>query len=234
MTQNQEQSQEIFSFHFFQIPFYKILYYLLFPHRFTKIPGLYHGEVLIPMLLGKPIYSLQRYLLNHMIFIGHWKKEEDLERYLTHPSQQIFLQGWQVRLSLYRRWGKIKEIESAKLYPRISPNNDLTVAITLARLKLTELFRFAKWGKPVEKQVRDHKKQKMALAAFRPFGNFLTFSVWETEEDMVNMVNGNHSSFDGTEHKAAMAERNRKDFHFEFTTLRFEILDKSTMNSWKL
>lgn len=229
MTQNTNQPQEIFSFQFFKIPFYKMPFYLLFPIRFRKIAGLRHGEVLLPMVLGAPIYSLKRYSFNRLIFFGHWQDALAFETFKSKSSEIQFQQGWSLSLSLYRRWGKITEIQSANLYPRVSPNTSETVAITLARLKLSELFRFAKWGKPVEKQVRDHKKQKLAFAAFRPFGNFLTFSIWESEEAMVGMVHGTQPNLDGLNHKEAMIERNRKDFHFEFTTLRFEILEKSGM-----
>ncbi|MCZ8342763.1 MAG: hypothetical protein O9301_07010 [Leptospira sp.] len=202
-------------------------FYILFPVRFRKITGLLHGEIFLPMVLGEPIYSFRRYSFNHLVFLGHWEDSKAFETFKIRSPKSQFQYGWSLTLSLYRRWGKIKEIESATLYPRLSPNTNETVAVTLARLKLSELFRFAKWGKPVEKQVRDHKKQKLAFAAFRPFGNFFTFSIWESEEAMVGMVHGTQPNLDGLKHKEAMSERNRKDFHFEFTTLRCEILEKS-------
>ena len=39
---------------------------------------------------------------------------------------------------------------------------------------------------------------------------------------MTNMVNGHSKMPDPKRHFNAMKERNRKDFHFEFTTLRFK------------
>lgn len=53
------------------------------------------------------------------------------------------------------------------------------VAVTLAWMKLLQVPRFIRWGKPVEELVRDDP---------------------------------------------AMVERRRKDFHFEFTTLRFRAI----------
>ncbi len=38
---------------------------------------------------------------------------------------------------------------------------------------------------------------------------------------MINMVHGGDKLRDGESHKEAMQERNRKDFHHEFTTMRF-------------
>jgi hypothetical protein len=41
---------------------------------------------------------------------------------------------------------------------------------------------------------------------------------------MVDMVHGHSAVPQPERHAAAMAERQRKDFHFEFTTLRFRPL----------
>ena len=38
---------------------------------------------------------------------------------------------------------------------------------------------------------------------------------------MVGMVRGRRAELDGTDHRDAMTERERKDFHHEFTTMRF-------------
>lgn len=81
--------------------------------------------------------------------------------------------------------------------------------------------RFARWGHPVETQVRDHAGMSFALAAMRPFNTFSTFSIWRSEADMLSMVRGLDPANDGDEHQRAMRERERRDFHYEFTTLRF-------------
>ncbi|TGL85959.1 hypothetical protein EHQ68_09330 [Leptospira congkakensis] len=224
MSEIQVPTQEIFSFHQFELPFYKLPYYLFFYLKQKKVKGLIHAETLIPMQLGESIISKNRYFFSRVVLVAFWKSEADLDQFLNHSPRDPIHSGWQIRLRLYRRWGTIKELDSAVLH---SPNSDLeksVVAITLARLKLSQLFRFTKWGKPVEKQVRDHPGKKLAFAAFRPLGNFLTFSIWNSEREMIEMVHGMGSKKDGLEHKAAMAERNRKDFHSEFTTLRFTII----------
>ena len=38
---------------------------------------------------------------------------------------------------------------------------------------------------------------------------------------MLGMVRGRQADLDGTDHRDAMKERVRKDFHHEFTTMRF-------------
>ncbi|TGK46137.1 hypothetical protein EHQ16_00530 [Leptospira kanakyensis] len=231
MSEIQFHTQEIFSFHQFELPFYKLPYYLFFYLKRKKVKGLIHAETLLPMQLGESILSKNRYFFSRVVLVAFWKSEEDLDLFLNLSPRDPMRFGWQIRLRLYRRWGKIKELDSATLYPK---NVDLAkpvIAITLARLKISQLFRFTKWGKPVEKQVRDHPGKKIAFAAFRPFRNFLTFSIWNSEKDMIDMVHGMDSEKDGLEHKEAMVERNRKDFHTEFTTLRFEILKEINMNA---
>ena len=62
------------------------------------------------------------------------------------------------------------------------------------------------------------------MAAIRPPRTFSTFSVWRTQKDMTDMVHGKGTSLGGGRHAEAMIERNRKDFHYQFTTLRFRAI----------
>jgi hypothetical protein len=91
-------------------------------------------------------------------------------------------------------------------------------------LKLPELARFIRWGKPVEALVRDHPGTTLALAAVRPPRTFSTFSVWRSQREMTDMVRGRSTVPGAARHATAMQERDRRDFHHEFTTLRFRPL----------
>jgi len=54
-----------------------------------------------------------------------------------------------------------------------------------------------------------------------------TFSIWRTQREMIDMVRGRDAidAINGAKrHAVAMAERERKDFHYEFTTLRFRAI----------
>jgi hypothetical protein len=93
-------------------------------------------------------------------------------------------------------------------------------------LKLPQIPRFIHWGKPVETLVRDHPGATLALAAFRPPRTVSTFSVWRSQREMVEMVRGQGAVPGAGRHAAAMVERRRKDFHHEFTTLRFRPLSE--------
>ena len=135
-------------------------------------------------------------------------------------------EGWHVRLKFLRRWGHFSELDDL---PANDDDTDPTlpvVAVTLARLKLPQLCRFIRWGKPVEELVRDHPGATLAMAAIRPPRTFSTFSVWRSQQEMTDMVHGKGSGSGADHHAAAMGERNRKDFHFKFITLRFRAISE--------
>ncbi len=173
------------------------------------------------MSLGEPILSTARYNLKTFAVFAWWREEAFLDKFLERPSHRFFESGWHVRMRLYRRWGEIAELKNAAIYPNAAAPDKPVIAVTLARLKLSQTARFIRWGKPVEGQVRDHKGQIRALAAFRPPNTFSTFSIWKNESEMTNMVHGSNRIYDGESHHLAMRERIRKDFHHEFSTMRF-------------
>jgi hypothetical protein len=197
-----------------------------------NISGLRHSETFCTMNLGTEIASPTRFNITDLGHLYWWQSEQDLESHLASPSNSAFHESsWHIRLKPYRSWGEIKKISQAQIHS-IEPEQDQpVVAVTHARLKLTETFRFIKWGKPVEVQVRDHPGNSFAFAAFRPPMTFSTFSIWETEQEMLNMVGGKSQKVDGSEHKLAMQGRSRRPFHFEFTTMRF--LPLSEHGEWK-
>lgn len=214
-------SREIFSFHLASLPLSKVPGFLMRPAYKRKNPGLNHSESFFTMNLGEPILAAPRYNFTTVAFFAWWSDENVLEEFLEQPSHQFLNHGWHVRMKLYRRWGEITELKSAIVDPELADPNKPVVAVTLARLKLSETVRFAKWGRPVESQVRNHAGKTLALAAIRPLNTFSTFSIWRNESEMLNMVSGRDKMRDGESHKLAMQERVRKDFHHEFSTMRF-------------
>lgn len=180
-----------------------------------------HSESFLTMNLGEPLISASRYNVHNLAFFAWWRDEASLDNFLQQPSFRFFESGWHVRMKLYRRWGEIAELKNAIVDPGLAVPDAPMVAVTLARLKLSQTHRFAKWGKSVESQVRDHKGQTLALAAIRPLNTFSTFSIWSNESEMIHMVRGKDPLQDGESHKLAMQERVRKDFHYEFSTMRF-------------
>ena len=130
--------------------------------------------------------------------------------------------GWHIRLAYLRQWGHIDEFVIPKTTNEIDDPDAPVVAVTLARMKLLQVPRFIHWGRPVEKLVRDHPGVSLALAATRLPRTVSTFSIWKSQKDMVRMVHGHSSVPQPKRHADAMQERERKDFHVQFTTLRFK------------
>ena len=171
-------------------------------------------------LIGRMILQLR-----NLAVFASWESEGALDAFLADSKLGRTLStGWHVRLRFLRRWGHLSGLGDLPANAEDSDPTQPVVAVTLARLRLPELVRFIRWGKPVEKLVRDHPATTLALAAIRPPRTFCTFSIWRSQREMTDMVHGRGSSPGADRHAKAMLERDRKDFHHEFTTLRFRAL----------
>lgn len=219
----------IHSFHLAQVPLRAASSALLRPPRAA---GLRHVEVLAGMRLGAPVVSPHRMQVRRLAVFAEWADEAALEAFLAeHRFGRALDAGWHVRLAFLRRWGSVRELAHLPEVTEKSDPAEPVVAVTLARMRLPELPRFIHWGRPVERQVRDHPETTLALAAVRPPRSVSTFSVWTSARAMTGMVFGRGEGDSARRHREAMAERERRDFHHEFTTLRFRPL--SEHGSWE-
>ncbi|MEX1041476.1 MAG: hypothetical protein WDZ51_12635 [Pirellulaceae bacterium] len=212
----------VFTFHLANCGIAATLRALVRPPNSATTPGLLHAECMIPMTLGRPVALPTRYRPDQIALFARWENETAIDDFLaTSKLGTELATGWHVRMEFLRRWGFISQFDDL---PTVASDHDElrpVVAVTLARLKLTQAVRFIRWGKPVEQQVRDHPATTISLAAMRPLGTLSTFSIWNTQKAMTDMVNGRSQQPLASRHANAMQERNRKDFHHEFTTLRF-------------
>ncbi len=221
MNDNVNDTKEIFSFHLVKLPFATLTRFLLTNRRNIDFAGLQHSEGFFTMNLGAPIASASRYNFNTLAFFAWWSDEARLNEFLQQSSWRFMASGWHVRMKLYKKWGEISQLRGVTINSSLAAPQGPVIAVTLARLKLLQTPRFIKWGKPVESQVRNHSGQTLALAAFQPPTTFSTFSIWKSETEMTNMVQGRSAQHDGESHKFAMQARDRRDFHHEFSTMRF-------------
>lgn len=213
----------VFSYHLAKTSYSTALKALLFPAKPEDLPGLVHAEFMTVMTLGSPIVSPSRMLANQIAVFAQWNDENAINSYLEKDRVgRMLAKGWHTRLSFLRQWGSISDFEIPENNHETYPPDSPVVAVTLARMKMFEVPRFINWGRPVEKLVRDHPGTKLSLASIRFPRTVSTFSVWESEKQMTDMVRGHSSVPQPKRHIDAMKERDRKDFHFEFTTLRFE------------
>lgn len=222
---------KIFTFGIARVPVSRTFSAYLRPPSSLQVPGLVHAEFLTLMRLGAPILSFDRMQLRNLTMFAAWDSEGAIEEFLSRtPLGQAMSSGWHLRMTFLRRWGSVREFSSLPEDVGESDPSAPVAAYTLARMKLPEVPRFIKWGRPVEEQVRDHPETTLALAAIRYPRSVATFSIWNSQQAMTDMVRG-HADMDRPErHISAMKERSRRDFHREFTTLRFRPI--SEHGSW--
>lgn len=196
------------------------------------VPGLQHAECMMRMTLGAPILSPARMQLHQLAMFAAWDSATALDEFLAStPLGRAFATGWHVRMTFQRRWGFVRAFDGLPESVGEQDSAAPVVAVTLARLKLLQVPRFIRWGRPVEELVRDHPGTTLALAAMRPPRTISTFTVWKSLQEMVDMVHGHSPVPQPGRHAVAMVERQRKDFHIEFTTLRFRPISES--GSWE-
>ena len=204
---------------------------LVRPPSPASAPGLDHAESLVLMRLGAPTLSADRMQLRRLAVFAQWRDEDAVDRFLAEDRLGRHLaRGWHVRLEFLRRWSTLADLPGLPVRAGAWDQDEPVVAFTLARMRMGEVPRFLRWGKPVERLVRDHPGTTLALAAIRPPRTIATFSVWRTVHEMEAMVRGRSHVPDPERHAAAMAERDRRDFHHEFATYRFRPL--SEHGSW--
>jgi hypothetical protein len=220
------------SFHLVDLPAWVSAGTLVRSPDRTTVAGLQHAECLVLMRFGAPIVSLARLQLRRFAMFAQWDDESALDRFLdTHTFGRRLATGWHVRLQYLRRYGAIAALGAL---PERAGGWDLDepiVAVTLARMKLREVPRFLRWGRPVERLIASHPAAVFSTGAQRPPNTISTFSIWRTVREMTEMVHGRGDVPNAHVHQAAMAEQRRRDFHHESTFMRFRPL--SEHGSWK-
>lgn len=222
----------IFSYHLAEIPFFEAIRGIFSSPISINTKGLIHSEYMTVMTMGSPIISTSRVLIGQVAVFAQWENEIALQNYLEQTSfGRTLSKGWHVRLSFIREWGEFSGFKTPQHEDRLDNPNSTVVAVTIARMKPFAVPRFIHWGRPVEKLVRDHPGTTLSLASVKFPNTVSTFSIWKTEKEMTDMVHGHSDVEKPKRHKAAMKERERKDFHFEFTTLRFKPI--AEFGAWK-
>lgn len=218
---------EIFSFHLADCGLLASLGALVRPPNASTVAGLKHAECMVPMTLGSPVFFPTRYHPGQLAMFARWQSESAIDDFLASLGiGRQLAAGWHVRMQFMRRWGRISELGDLPLEAGDHDEMRPVVAVTLARLRLSQTPRFIRWGKPVEQQVRDDPATTLTLAATRPLRTLSTFSIWKTQKAMTDMVRGRGEGELAQRHARAMEERDRRDFHHEFTTLRFRPLSE--------
>lgn len=213
----------VFTYHLVKTNYFSALRILLFSPKPKNTPGLIHAECMTAMTLGSAIFSPSRMLIRQIAVFAQWEKESDVDNFLAKNNfGKILSKGWHTRLTFMRKWGKFNKFEIPDETLEFENPDSPIVAVTIARMKFLQIPRFIHWGRPVEKLVRDHPATTLSLASIKFPNTVSTFSIWKTQKEMTDMVHGHSKVPKPERHADAMKERDRKDFHFEFTTLRFK------------
>lgn len=223
---------KVFSYHLVKLPL-SIAIKGLFANLINKNTlGLMYVQYSTSMVLGTPIFSLSRFLIRDVAIFAQWENEDALNHFMKNEKLgQLLTKGWHIRLQLVRDWGEIKNLKIPNEKATLNHPESPVVAITIARMKPLEIPRFLRWGRPVEKLVRDHHSANLSHASFRFPNTISTFSIWKNVKEMTDMTHGNSNISQPKRHSNAMKERERKNFHFEFVTLRFKPI--SEHGAWK-
>lgn len=222
----------IFTYHLVKTSYWSALKAIVFPPAPENVKGLIHAECMTAMTLGSPVFSPSRMLVREIAVFAQWEDEAAIDHFMSENKLgRTLAKGWYTKLSFLRQWGSITGFKIPTEVSEIESSEAPVVAVTIARMKLPEIPRFIRWGRPVEKQVRDHPGTTLSLASIRFPRTVSTFSVWKSQKEMTDMVHGHSTGPQSKKHVNAMKERNRKDFHFEFTTLRFQPI--SEFGEWK-
>lgn len=204
---------------------------LLSPPAAGSAAGLVHAEILTQMRLGSSILSPQRMQMRSLAMFAAWETEDAIDEFqsTTHLGRAM-ASGWHLRMSFLRRWGSVRQFADLPEETGETDPSEPVAAFTLARMRILEVPRFIRWGRPVEQLVRDHPEASLAIAAIRYPRSVATFSIWNSHRALREMVEGHSNVERPGRHADAMKERDRRDFHHEFTTLRFRPI--SEHGSW--
>jgi hypothetical protein len=215
------------SYHLAELPAHVSAATLLRPPDRTTVDGLCHAECLVLMRFGAPILSPARLQLRRFAMFAQWGETSALDRFLSgHAIGRRLAAGWHVRLQYLRRYGSIAALGELPERAGTWDLEEPIVAVTIARMKLREVPRFLRWGRPVERLIASHPAALFSTGTQRPPNTISTFSIWRTVREMTEMVHGRSDVRDADVHRAAMVEQRRRDFHHESTFMRFRPLSE--------
>jgi len=152
--------------------------------------------------------------------VAFWESEQALDDYLTSTKAgQRLAQGWQARLMPLRAYGRWPGLPADTSAKRDVVTDGPVVVTTLAKLKLTNAYRFFKTSAKAEARV----VKSPGLIWATGFGSppfVATMSLWESAQAAADYA---YSSAQ-PEHSEAITVDRAKTFHHEKAFIRFQPL----------
>lgn len=186
---------------------------LLRPPDPDRVGGLRWANVaaLVPLAATRPP-SLRRAAM-----VAFWDGEDAAREFAaTSEIGRRFAGGVHASLEPLRAFGSWPGLSDHVRRERDLDHEGPVVVITLARLLLPRTLRFLRSSRPAERAAVDAPGMRWGTAATRP-PFMMTISVWSSGASAATYAYGRQRP----QHRAAIDEQARRDFHRESAFIRF-------------
>jgi hypothetical protein len=194
--------------------------------RLAGTPGLLAGDVVLVTRLGPEL--LPRPHLNRVAAFAFWSDEDALERFQETGMGGVLAEGWQMRMRPARLVGSWRGLGSLAGQELPMETDEPTAALTLGRLRPSQLVRFLKASAGAERDAVESAAMLASCGLGRPPELVSTFSVWKDVAAMRDYITG--TWVDG--HRLAVHSHGAKPFHRESAFVRLRPLSVSGETPW--
>jgi hypothetical protein len=180
-----------------------------------SIAGLRQAEVAITAPLSASLLAQPDF--RRVAMIGFWDDDASIDRFLDgHPLAAKLAGGFRVRLEPLRAFGAWPGLPPETPTARAVESSGPLAALTLGRLRVSQLVRFLKTSARAEARVLEAPGLVWATGLARP--PFVsTFSLWEDSRALSTYAFGRAEPA----HPEAITEGERKPFHKRQAFIRF-------------
>ena len=177
------------------------------------VPGLRWADVVVLAELA----SRRPPQLGRVALLAFWDDEAAAAEFgRTHPVAERLAGGFHAVLRPLRAFGSWPGLPADVPSTRAVPHDGPVVVLTLGRLRWPQLVRFLRTSRPAEKSAVDAPGLLWATASARP-PQFATISLWQDSRSTAAYAYAQQRP----QHKAAIDEQMRKDFHHQSAFIRF-------------
>lgn len=143
---NEVENQNLFTYHLLRLSFLSSVKSVVFSINSSKINGLIHAETMTAMELGSSVFAPTRLFSRTIVVFAQWNDENALNQFLqTNSFGKRLSKSWYLRLKFIRQWGAISHFDIPKFEVEIPNEKQPVVAVTLARMKYSEIPRVLRW-----------------------------------------------------------------------------------------
>lgn len=181
----------------------------------AKVDGLRGAHALLGGHLGGSAFPRPNFA--RLGLIAFWDDDAAIDRFeATHPFAERVARGFSCRLAPLRAYGSWPGLPADTPAGRSTGNVAPVAAITIAKVRVSQVVRFLKTSAPAENRVLEADGLLFATALASP-PTVATFSLWESTSALSAYAYGH----DEPRHAEAIAEQRRKDFHRQSAFIRF-------------